>query len=277
MRSSAGSAPGSGSFAAAWLCGANPATANQKPELSSRLPSLPPSPGIAVGCFRLRSVNIAEVGNTRVRWEGKEIRSRGAIFVGAADFQILAPRLLVSIEELWLLPFAPWNREKGSGTPVDADPYPPHPAVRLAPCKARSPAGVPLAALAKGTLVPKAQRQAMFPATWPERLVRKARPNRGAETSRRSTGVTRAGLSQSSESTSRAGRSAGRHHAQAARERAVSSRPRAPHSLRFREYPRPKASFTERDSHRLVAGTGTSCQQESDAAFRRLATRGGGL
>ncbi len=131
MRSSAGSAPGSGSFAAAWLCGANPATANQKPELSSRLPSLPPSPGIAVGCFRLRSVNIAEVGNTRVRWEGKEIRSRGAIFVGAADFQILAPRLLVSIEELWLLPFAPWNREKGSGTPVDADPYPPHPAVRL--------------------------------------------------------------------------------------------------------------------------------------------------
>ena len=50
---------------------------------------------------------------------------------GAAGFQILAPRLSVSIEELWLLPFAPWNREKGSGTPVDADPYPPHPAVRL--------------------------------------------------------------------------------------------------------------------------------------------------
>ncbi len=39
----------------------------------------------------------------------------------------------------------------------------------------------------------------MFPATWPERLVLKARPNRGAETSRRSAGVTRAGLSQSSD------------------------------------------------------------------------------
>ena len=60
---------------------------------------------------------------------------------------------------------------KGSGTPVDADPYPPHPAVRLAPCKARSPAGVPLAALAKGTFVPKAQRQAMLPGTRPERTI----------------------------------------------------------------------------------------------------------
>ena len=38
---------------------------------------------------------------------------------------------------------------------------------------------------------------------------------------------------------------------EAARERTVSFRARAPHSLRFREYPRPKASFTERDS-RLV-------------------------
>ena len=66
------------------------------------------------------------------------------------------------------------------------------------------------AVLAKGTFVPKAQRQAMFPATLPERLVLKARPNRWAETSRRSAGVTRAGLSQSSESASRAGRSAGR-------------------------------------------------------------------
>src|SRR5208282_215511 len=35
---------------------------------------------------------------------------------------------------------------------------------------------------------------------------------------------------------------------EAARERTVSFRARAPHSLRFREYPRPKASFTERDS-----------------------------
>src|SRR5208283_5766828 len=51
--------------------------------------------------------------------------------VGAADFQILAPRLSVSIEELWFLPCAPRKEKKGSGTPVDADPYPPHPAVRL--------------------------------------------------------------------------------------------------------------------------------------------------
>ncbi len=35
---------------------------------------------------------------------------------------------------------------------------------------------------------------------------------------------------------------------EAARERTVSFRPRAPLSLRFREYPRPKASLDERDS-----------------------------
>ena len=35
---------------------------------------------------------------------------------------------------------------------------------------------------------------------------------------------------------------------EAARERTVSVRARAPHSLRLQEYPRPKASFTERDS-----------------------------
>jgi hypothetical protein len=33
----------------------------------------------------------------------------------------------------------------------------------------------------------------------------------------------------------------------AARERTVSFRARAPHSLRFREYPRPKASLDEQD------------------------------
>jgi hypothetical protein len=39
---------------------------------------------------------------------------------------------------------------------------------------------------------------------------------------------------------------------EAARERTVSFRARAPHSLRIREYPRPKASLDERDS-RLVS------------------------
>ena len=40
-------------------------------------------------------------------------------------------------------------------------------------------------ALARGTLVPKAQLQARLPGTRPERSVLKARPNRGAETLRR--------------------------------------------------------------------------------------------
>src|SRR5208283_5345301 len=44
---------------------------------------------------------------------------------------------------------------------------------------------------------------------------------------------------------------------EAARERTVSFRARAPHSLRFREYPRPKASLDERDS-RLVTEVETN-------------------
>jgi hypothetical protein len=49
---------------------------------------------------------------------------------------------------------------------------------------------------------------------------------------------------------------------EAARVRSVSLRARAPHSLRFREYPRPKASFTERDSMSTVPETGTKVNGE---------------
>ncbi len=66
------------------------------------------------------------------------------------------------------------------------------------------------AVLARGTLVPKAQRQAMLPGTWPERSILCARPNRGAETLRRSTGITRAAPVPVQRSTSRTGHSAGR-------------------------------------------------------------------
>jgi hypothetical protein len=66
------------------------------------------------------------------------------------------------------------------------------------------------AVLARGTLVPKAQRQAMLPGTWPERSILYARPNRGAETLRCSTGVTRAAPIPVQRSTSRTSRCAGR-------------------------------------------------------------------
>ena len=90
---------------------------------------------------------------------------------------------------------------KGSRTPTDAG-------LPASPCgeartlaRARSPVGVPLRLLPGRQLVPKAQRQATFPGISPARSVLNGRPNRGAETSRVSTGVTRAGetLSQSSE------------------------------------------------------------------------------
>ena len=46
---------------------------------------------------------------------------------------------------------------------------------------------------------------------------------------------------------------------EAARERTVSFRARAPHSLRIREYPRPKASLDERDLPR-IAEMGTDAE-----------------
>jgi hypothetical protein len=60
---------------------------------------------------------------------------------------------------------------------------------------------------------------------------------------------------------------------EAARERTVSFRARAPHSLRIREYPRPKASFTERDSWFVTeVGTIVKCSRYNRdiAGFPRI-------
>ena len=50
---------------------------------------------------------------------------------------------------------------------------------------------------------------------------------------------------------------------EAARVRSVSVRARAPHSLRIREYPRPKASFTERDSFSSVPDPRTNVNENA--------------
>ena len=63
------------------------------------------------------------------------------------------------------------KKKKESGTPKNADPYPPHLWVRLAPCKARSPIGVPPRLSPKGVIVPKAQLQARLPGTWSVRAL----------------------------------------------------------------------------------------------------------
>src|ERR1700688_3996620 len=47
------------------------------------------------------------------------------------------------------------ERNKGSGTPTDADQHPPHLAMRRAPCKARSPFGVPPRLSPEGVSHPK--------------------------------------------------------------------------------------------------------------------------
>ncbi len=61
--------------------------------------------------------------------------------------------------------------KKGSGTPTNAVSQPPHLVRRLAPCKARSPVGVPPRFSPKGLVIPKAQLQARLPGTRSERAL----------------------------------------------------------------------------------------------------------
>ena len=142
------------------------------------------------GLLRRHSPSKTGVNALLPRNDEIKSRSRGAIFVRRCGFSDLGSSTFSIDRGALASSFRSPEREKGSGTPVDADPYPPHPAVRLAPCKARSPAGVPLAALVKGTFVPKAQCQAMLPGTRPERTI--LWPPFRARSARRSTGVTRA-------------------------------------------------------------------------------------
>ena len=88
------------------------------------------------------------------------------------------------------------------------------------------------AALARETAGPQGSASGHAFRDSPERSVRYGRPNRGAETLRVSTGVTRAETNPSAASTSRAGRCAGRLMPDAARvQRGRTLRPRAPHPL----------------------------------------------
>ncbi len=88
------------------------------------------------------------------------------------------------------------------------------------------------AALARETAGPQGSASGHAFRDSPEHSVRYGRPNRGAETLRVSTGVTRAETNPSAASTSRAGRCAGRLMPDAARvQRGRTLRPRAPHPL----------------------------------------------
>ena len=142
------------------------------------------------------------------------------------------------------------RKKKGSGTPANASSHARTQAAcgtrheRRAACaalrlRARSPAGVPLAVLASGTFVPRAQLRARLPDDDAKAAAcRTLRP-------------------RSQRCTSRAGLNAGRHDARAARVRSVSFRPRAPHSPRRRGVPSLPAPFQERDSVTVLTEMGT--------------------
>src|ERR1700676_3791698 len=103
---------------------------------------------------------------------GKIPRSRGAPAPEFCKFQPREARISgcdakqsggVSVF-LFATPYSPFAFKKGSGTPTNADPYPPHLAMRLALCKARSPVGVPPRLSPRGVVVPKARLRAK--ASW---------------------------------------------------------------------------------------------------------------
>jgi hypothetical protein len=95
------------------------------------------------------------------------------------------------------------KKKEGCGTPVNADSYPPHLAARHAPCRTRTPSGVPPRLSPMGLVIPKAQLQARLPGT----------------RRRKAAGFSRRRLAPITASTSRTGHSAGRLMPEAARKR----------------------------------------------------------
>ena len=140
---------------------------------------------------------------------------------------------------------------KGSGTPKDAGPQPPHLAMRLAPCKARSPDGVPPRFSPKGVIVPEAQLQARLPGTWSERALPAFACPRPA-------------------STSRPGHNAGRLMPKPPG-RGQQVRPRAPPSLLWPGMPPDHVLHVSEDAHVTVTGTFVNRK-----ATRYLASPAGG-
>jgi hypothetical protein len=227
--------------------------------------------------FPTSATYIAELGNTRVRWGEVDIKipSRDALRAGVlpviarekrqnnpAEPRTVTPNLDCFAEPVigpttsgrtgWLA-----MTKRGSGTPADVC-YP-----SSASCDAAralisffSPAcggglgggalacGRSTTALTVGAFALSARLQARFPGTWQERFALSRSPQPGGE-----------GLSASPRALpAPACPSPGMHLSdrslvpadmmpEAARGRTVSVRPRAPHPLRIREYPRPKASL----------------------------------
>jgi hypothetical protein len=161
------------------------------------------------------------------------------------------------------------TKKKGSGTPTDVCVQPPHLAMRRAPAGAlayrRSTTALTVRAFG-----PWAQLQARLPGTWQD-----VRSGTVAPTGeQRSCALTRALPAPACPSPGNAPPGPVivpvSMMPEAARVRSVSFRARVPHSLRIREYPRPKASFTERDSLNSVAETRTYVNENVTCGIRAI-------
>jgi hypothetical protein len=115
------------------------------------------------------------------------------------------------------------------------------------------------AALARRTLVPKAQRQARLPGTQQERLVRNARSNRGAKTLRSYNGRYPLSPVPVQRGTSHPGPSAGGMMPDAARER-VAKPPAGTAPAPWSGLPAGPCPIHGRDDSRLCNRNGDECQ-----------------
>ena len=143
--------------------------------------------------------------------------------------------------------YSPSQQTNGSGTPAGVCVHPPR--LRAARVlRTRSPVGVPPRLLPSGLSPLSLSSRPGFLGRGGSASSYQARPNRGAKDSR---AAKRALPAPACPSPGNAPPGPVvmpvSMMPEAARERSVSFRPRAPHSLRIGEYPRPKASVDERD------------------------------
>jgi hypothetical protein len=111
--------------------------------------------------------------------QGRLIRSCGTIFVDAPQVLNVRCSKAPLPEDLRAFFVSPHPRSKKEAERRKAQISTPQLSLRLASSGTRSPSGVPPRLSPMGQLLPKAQRQAMLPGTWPGRL--SCPPQRGAE------------------------------------------------------------------------------------------------
>src|ERR1700722_12849447 len=135
-------------------CGGASRAARDSLDLQGEPGSVLRKPGVGPGFHS----SVTRFRRFVARIERSEIRERRSGSIAAPGFRSAQPGLR--------------NKFEGSGTPANADPHPPHLAMRLAPHEGALVYRRSTTALTSGNYsIPKAQLQARLPGTWSERAL----------------------------------------------------------------------------------------------------------